>query len=142
MATHRPRHPALAYRVIELLALLGLCSAYLQGALTKLLDPPSAIAEMTHFGLAPAPFFATAVPLFELAMSALILSGRFRWVGGIALGAFTAMATLLALRFWEMPAGQERTMAANGFFEHVGLTAAFVLVAVHDLRTRRTSSHR
>jgi uncharacterized membrane protein YphA (DoxX/SURF4 family) len=122
--------------VAEFLALLALCSAYIQGPLTKALDFQGAVAEMNHFGLAPAPFFAVGVPIFELAMSALILSGRLRWLGAVALAIFTLMATFLALRFWEIPAGSEHSAAMNGFFEHVGLSGAFVFVALVDLRKR------
>ncbi len=121
---------------VEFLALLALCSAYIQGALVKIFDFPGALAEMEHFGLMPAPFFAVAVIVFELSMSALILSGFFRWAGGLALAIFTVMATFLALRFWELPPGMESSMAMNGFFEHLGLAGAFVLVAWHDLARR------
>jgi uncharacterized membrane protein YphA (DoxX/SURF4 family) len=44
------------------------------------------------------------------------------------------LATFLALRFWELPMGQERFMAANSFFEHLGLAGGFLLVAWLDLR--------
>jgi uncharacterized membrane protein YphA (DoxX/SURF4 family) len=120
----------------EFLALLALCSAYIQGPLTKAFDFQGAIAEMNHFGLAPAPLFAVGVPVFELAMSALILSGRLRWLGALALAIFTLMATYLALRFWEIPAGPEHSAAMNGFFEHIGLSGAFVFIALADLRKR------
>ena len=46
------------------------------------------------------------------------------------------MATLVALRFWELAAGHERLMAANAFFEHLGLVGGFLLVAWHDLKRR------
>ncbi|WSH69345.1 DoxX family protein (plasmid) [Rhizobium ruizarguesonis] len=120
----------------DVLALLALCSAYIQGPLTKVFDFQGAVAEMNHFGLAPAPLFAVGVPIFELAMSALILSGRLRWLGALALAIFTLMATCLALRFWEIPAGPEHSAAMNGFFEHIGLSGAFVFVALVDLRKR------
>jgi hypothetical protein len=44
------------------------------------------------------------------------------------------MATLIVLPFWELPAGHERFMAANAFFEHLGLVGGFLLVAWHDLK--------
>ncbi len=115
------------------LALLALCAAYIQGPLTKLFDFQGAMAEMEHFGLHPAPFFAVAVILFELTASAMILSGFLRWVGALSLAVFTLLATFIALRFWEMPSGMERMMATNAFFEHLGLAGAFVLVAALDL---------
>ena len=123
---------------VHWIALLGLCAAYLQGALTKAFDFPAAIAEMQHFGLAPAGPFAVLVIVFELCASALILSGFYRWLGALALAGFTLAATFLALRFWEMaPPG--RTMAANAFFEHLGLAGGFLLLAWSDLASRRDS---
>jgi len=87
---------------VRWVCLLLLCSAYLQGGFNKLTDFNSAIAEMQHFGVAPA-------------------------------AVFTVMATLMANRFWEM-SGPERFSAANGFFEHLGLAGAFLLVAWLDLQ--------
>jgi len=116
--------------------LLLLCAAYLQGGLQKALDFPSAITEMNHFGLSPAVPLAIAVIVLELGAAALILSGRLRWVGALALALFTLMATFVALRFWEMPPGPARFGATNSFFEHLGLVGGFLLVAWHDLRER------
>ncbi|MGO4171870.1 DoxX family protein [Bosea sp. TAF32] len=123
--------------VLRWIALLLLCAAYIQGPVTKILDFQGAIAEMDHFGLSPAPLFAVGVVVFELAMSALILVGRWRWLAALALAGFTLAASFLALRFWEMPAGQGRMMAMNGFFEHLGLIGGFILVALDDLSRRR-----
>jgi uncharacterized membrane protein YphA (DoxX/SURF4 family) len=117
------------------IALLLLCAAYLQGGFNKAVDFDAAIAEMNHFGLAPAAPLAVAVIVLELGASALILTGFFRWLGALALGGFTLFATFVALRFWEMPQ-PERFMAANSFFEHLGLVGGFLLVAWHDLRER------
>ncbi|WP_416068466.1 DoxX family protein [Rhizobium sp. ZK1] len=127
---------------MQFIALLALCSAYIQGPLTKLFDFNGALAEMDQFGLRPTMVFAVAVVIFELAMSAAILSGFFRWAAALALGGFTLLATSLALRFWELPPGMERTMAMNGFFEHLGLAGAFLLVAWHDLRSKMRLSNR
>lgn len=118
------------------LALLLLCGAYLQGGLVKLLDFPGAVAEMAHFGLAPPVLFAALVIVLELGASALILSGRLRWLGALMLAAFTLAATFMANRYWEAQ-GHERFMLMNAFFEHVGLAGGFLLVAWHD----RWASH-
>lgn len=120
---------------IRWIALLGLCAAYLQGGFNKATDFPSAIAEMKHFGLSPERPFALAVLALELVASVMILTGIGRWLGALALAAFTLMATFVALRFWEM-APPARFMAANSFFEHLGLVGGFLLVAWHDLRER------
>ncbi|WP_343583535.1 DoxX family protein [Herbaspirillum sp.] len=128
--------PLFGSRALQWLAYLGLCAAYLQGGLVKLTDFAGAIGEMNHFGLAPAPVFAVLVIVLELGASALILCGRLRWLGALALAGFTLLATFIALRFWMLPAGQERFMAANSFFEHLGLAGGFLLVAWLDLQGR------
>ena len=114
-------------------ALLALCAAYIQGPFFKIADFNGAIAEMEHFGLQPAPFFALAVIAIELIASAMVVSGFLRWAAALALSGFTLLATLVALRFWEIAPGTERMMATNAFFEHLGLAGAFVLVAAVDL---------
>jgi len=116
-------------------ALVLLCAAYLQGGLVKALDFPGAVAEMTHFGLAPAAPFAAAVIALELAGSALVIAGRgpARVLAALALGLFTLAATVLANRFWDLQ-GAARAMAMNGFFEHLGLAGAFALVALDERR--------
>lgn len=118
---------------IRWVCLLLLCAAYLQGGINKLTDFNSAIGEMQHFGLSPAAPLAALVIALELGASVAILSGYYRWLGSGFLGVFTLMATCVANRFWEM-GGQERFMAANSFFEHLGLTGAFLLVAWLDLQ--------
>jgi len=117
------------------LALLALCAAYLQGGLVKAMDFAGAIGEMQHFGLAPAAPLAAAVIVLELGASLMILCGVYRWLGALALAAFTLLATLLANRFWAAPPA-EQFMMANAFFEHIGLVGGFVLVAWEDLSRR------
>jgi uncharacterized membrane protein YphA (DoxX/SURF4 family) len=118
---------------VRWLALLFLCAAYLQGGINKATDFAGAVAEMNHFGLAPAAPLATVTIVFELGASLMILTGFYRWLGALGLAAFTLMATFVANRFWEM-AMPERFMAANSFFEHWGLIGGFLLVAWHDLK--------
>lgn len=118
---------------VRTIALLALCAAYIQGPLTKISDFNGAMAEMDHFGLHPAAVFAVVVILFELTASAMVMSGVLRWAGALALAGFTLIATLIALRFWEMAPGMDRMMATNAFFEHLGLAGAFVFVAAFDL---------
>ncbi|MFD3240152.1 DoxX family protein [Rahnella perminowiae] len=125
--------PVIPFAVIRWLALLALCAAYLQGGIVKLFDFPGAIAEMQHFGLSPAAPMAAAVIVLELAASALILTGRFRRAGALALALFTFSANFMANAFWQV-SGQERAMMMNGFFEHIGLAGAFIYVAWDDLK--------
>ena len=129
--------PILGGSAARFIAYLGLCAAYIQGGLVKLADFPGAIGEMNHFGLSPAPLFAALVIALELGASIMILAGWRRWLGALGLAGFTLLATFVALRFWEMPAGQERFAAANSFFEHLGLAGGFLLAAWLDLRETR-----
>jgi uncharacterized membrane protein YphA (DoxX/SURF4 family) len=115
------------------LALLLLCSAYLQGGIDKVLDFPGALAELRHFGMAPATPLALATIALEIGASLMVLTGFHRWLGALGLAGFTLFATFLANRFWEA-SGPTRFALENGFFEHLGLVGAFVLVAWHDLQ--------
>lgn len=124
-----------AMRVLHWLFLLLLCSAYLQGGIDKAIDFPSALAEMQHFGLKPALPLAILTIIGEIGASLLILSGRFRWLGALFLAGFTLFATFIANRFWELD-GAARFGAENGFFEHLGLIGAFLLVALADWQAR------
>src|SRR6266700_3118992 len=79
----------LTSRVIRTVALLGLCAAYLQGGLQKLIDFSGAVAEAQHFGLPLAPVAAAATIVTELGGSLLILSGYYRWISALWLAGFT-----------------------------------------------------
>ena len=123
-----------ARRALTLLGLIGLCAAYLQGGLNKLFDYPGAVAEAVHFNL-PLPAATAAVTIaVELLASAMVITGRRRRLGALALMLFTLAATAVANRYWELPPGMERFMAANSFYEHLGLAGAFLLVALWDRR--------
>ena len=128
-----------ATRPVHFIALLGLCAAYIQGGLAKLLDFSAAVAETQSFGL---PFAEPATGLTiitELVGSALILTGTYRWLGALWLAGFTLFATFTANRFWELLPPQ-RFMVENSFFEHLGLIGGFLLVAWLDLRKRQGPS--
>ena len=132
-------YPVAAVPAIRFIALLGLCAAYLQGGLVKLVDFGGAVAEAQHFGLPFAPAIAGATIVIELVGSALILSGVYRWLGALGLAGFTLIATFVANRFWEIPQ-PDRFMVENAFFEHLGLVGGFLLVAWYDLRERYSQS--
>ncbi|HEU5259574.1 MAG TPA: DoxX family protein [Vicinamibacterales bacterium] len=125
--------PLFASRPVHFIALLGLCAAYIQGGLQKLVDFHAAVAETQAFGLPFAAVATVATIVTELAGSVLILTGRYRWLGALWLAVFTLFATFLANRFWEMQPPQ-RFMVENSFFEHLGLIGGFLLIAWLDLR--------
>lgn len=111
------------------LARLGLASAYLLGGIVKLSDFSAAIAEQEHFGFHPGWAWAAAAIAVELIGSLFVITGRVVWLGAGALGVLTAIAAFAASPFWTMQ-GQARFMATNTFFEHIGLIAGFVMVAL------------
>ena len=111
------------------LARAALASAYLIGGVSKLLDFPAAVAEQEHFGLHPAWLCAALTIAVEIGGSLLVVTGRLVWLGAGGLGVLTAIAMLVANNFWSMT-GQDRFMALNTFFEHLGLIAGFVLVSI------------
>ena len=108
---------------------IALVSAFLIGGVQKLIDFPGAVAEQAHFGLQPAWLWAAAAIVVELGGSALVIVGRWVWLGAGSLGVLTAVAMLVANDFWAKT-GHDRFLATNAFFEHLGLIAGFVLVAL------------
>lgn len=137
MTTPRLITGILNWRGTSFLARLALVGAYLLGGIVKLSDWPAAVAEQAHFGMQPAALWAALTIAIELIGPALILTGRFVWFGAGMLGVFTLFAAITANAFWTMPVGQDRFMATNAFFEHIGLIGGFVLAAILADRSRR-----
>ncbi len=136
MAAARPHGDAprwvdviLDWRGTWLSARIALTSAYLVGGFAKLHDFQAAVAEQQHFGLNPGWLWAVLAIAIELGGSALVISGRWVWLGAGALGVLTAIATLKANAFWTMQ-GHEHFVAFNAFFEHIGLIAGLMLAAI------------
>jgi uncharacterized membrane protein YphA (DoxX/SURF4 family) len=121
------------------IARIALTSAYLIGGVQKLVDFPGAVAEQARFSLHPAWLWAVAAITVELAGSALVIVGRWVWLGAGGLGVLTAVAMLTANNFWAMT-GHDHFTALNAFYEHLGLIAGFVLIAVMSVRTPHSHS--
>jgi uncharacterized membrane protein YphA (DoxX/SURF4 family) len=115
---------------------IALVSAFLIGGIQKLLDFPGAVAEQAHFGLQPAWLWAAAAVLIELGGSALVVVGRWVWLGAGGLGVLTAVAMLRANDFWTRT-GHDRFLTVNAFFEHLGLIAGLVLASILSWRSQR-----
>jgi uncharacterized membrane protein YphA (DoxX/SURF4 family) len=110
----------------------ALVSAFLIGGIRS--SPISrGRAEQAHFGLQPAWHWAAAAIVVELGGSALLIFGRWVWLGAGGLGVLTAVAMLTANDFWAKT-GDDRFMAINAFFEHLGLIAGLVLISLLSLR--------
>ncbi len=120
----------LDWRPTWFIARLALSSAYLLGGIVKLTDWQGAVAEQAHFGMSPPALWAALTIGLELVGPLLILTGRLVWLGAGMLGVFTLLAAVTANAFWTMPMGQERFMATNAFFEHIGLIGGFIAIAM------------
>jgi uncharacterized membrane protein YphA (DoxX/SURF4 family) len=118
----------------------ALVSAFMIGGIQKLVDFPAAVAEQAHFGLQPAWLWAAAAIVVELGGSALVILGRFVWLGAGGLGVLTAVAVFTANSFWTME-GRDCFMALNAFFEHLGLIAGLVLVSVPSMHAQGEKLH-
>jgi uncharacterized membrane protein YphA (DoxX/SURF4 family) len=140
LGTPRFVNAILSHPATWFVARLALVGAYLLGGIVKLSDWPGAVAEQAHFGMTPPALWAAITIAIELIGPVLILAGRLVWLGAGMLGVFTLLAAIIANAFWTMPAGPERFMATNAFFEHIGLIGGFVLVAMIAGRTRRDTA--
>ncbi|TCS11916.1 DoxX family protein [Caulobacter sp. BK020] len=137
-STQPPRFvtAVLDWRPTAHVARLALVSAYLLGAAVKVGDFPGAVAEQAHFGMKPPALWALLTIAVEIVGPLLILTRRWLWLGAGMLGVFTLLAAITANAFWTLPAGHDRFMATNAFFEHIGLIGGFVLVARLDRQER------
>lgn len=133
MNTHNPQFSTSALWAAKSL----LAIAFVYSGVSKLLNFDAAIGEANHFGLSPAPFFAAAVLVTQLAGTALMLLSRGMWsaLGALALAAFTVVATVIGHPFWRM-SGMDQFHNRNAFLEHLGLVGGLLLVAALSLDRR------
>lgn len=66
----------------------------------------------------------------QLIGSALVISGRYVWLGAGALGVFTFLTILLVHNFWAMPEGPQQVNSFHTATEHVSVIGALILVAI------------
>ncbi|MDB5459595.1 MAG: DoxX family protein [Caulobacteraceae bacterium] len=107
---------------------LALTSLFLMAAAVEISDFRGAAAGQEHFGLRPGWLWVIVTIVVQLTGSAIILSGRYVWLGAGMLGVFTAATEIIAHRFWEL-SGAALFAHRNEFFEHLGLIAGLVMVA-------------
>ena len=136
-----PAHPTILEPVDRLIGLIlrapataaaariVLCLPFWWSGLSKLLDFSGGTAEMAALGLEPAWLFNALTILVQLGGSLLVILNRWTWLGAGALGVFTALATVMAHRFWTLD-GVARARELNTFLEHLAIIAGFVLVAI------------
>jgi transmembrane protein len=127
---HFLRRPATA-----LAARVTLTLPFWLSGLSKLIDFPGGVAEMAHFELEPAVLFNVATIITQIGASALIISGRYVWLGAGVLGVFTALTVPLVHHFWSMADEPFRTIAFHTATEHVGMIGGLIGIAVLSART-------
>jgi uncharacterized membrane protein YphA (DoxX/SURF4 family) len=106
-----------------------LCSAYVWSGVTKLIAFNATVKHFeTRFHL-PVPHAAVAFTIVvQLVGSAMFITGWKAAAAAVALACFTMAATVIVYPFWKM-SGVERARNIETFPEHVGLTAAFLILA-------------
>lgn len=119
----------LTNRIFAFAVRLALTSPFWLSGGLKLLDWDAALAEMNHFGLAPAAPLAILVILLQLGCALAIIVDRIVWLAAGVLGVFTAIATLLAHAYWTYPE-PERFAQFNIFFEHLSIIGGLALAAI------------
>jgi uncharacterized membrane protein YphA (DoxX/SURF4 family) len=124
------------------IARVGLTSLFLLAAAIEILNFPAAAATQEQFGLRPGWVWAIVTISIQLTGSFIIISGRHVWLGAGILAVFTGATEFVAHRFWEL-SGVAEFQARNEFFEHLGLVAGFIMVALlAEERNRRATTDR
>jgi transmembrane protein len=118
-------HPALTIAALVVLTL-----PYWLSGLSKLRDLPTALDEARHLNLRPAGLIVAVTISVQLGMPLLIIIGVQVWLAAGVLGGFTAVATLLAHRFWADADPAVRFQDRITFREHVGLIGGLMLAAI------------
>jgi uncharacterized membrane protein YphA (DoxX/SURF4 family) len=115
--------------VTGLLLRFLLCSAYVWSGVTKLIAFNATARHFaTRFRLA-APHAAVALTIVvQLVGSAMFITGWMAAAAAVALALFTMAATVIVYPFWTMT-GVERARNIETFLEHLGLAAAFLILA-------------
>jgi uncharacterized membrane protein YphA (DoxX/SURF4 family) len=115
--------------VTGLLLRFLLCSAYVWSGVTKLVAFNATARHFaTRFQL-PAPRSAVALTIaVQLVGSAMFVTGWMAPAAAVALALFTMAATVVVYPFWKL-SGVERARNIETFLEHVGLAAAFLILA-------------
>lgn len=115
---------------VRLIGRVLLTMPFWWSGVSKLFDFNAAIGEATHFGLQPAPLFAVAVILVQLAGSALVIAGRWTWAAVGALIAFTLAANVVGHAFWTIEDPMARFHDMNAFLANIGLVGGLLLAVV------------
>lgn len=118
-------NPALTIGALVLLTL-----PYWLSGLSKLRNLSGAMQEAQDLHLHPAALVVAVTIAVQLGMPVLIIAQVKVWLAAGVLGGFTAVATLLAHRFWADTDPITRFQDRIAFREHVGLIGGLMLAAI------------
>ena len=122
------------------IARLLLTALFLVAAAIEITDFPAAAAAQEQVGLHPGWAWAILTIAVQVLGSIIIISGRHVWLGAGMLGVFTGATEFVAHRFWQL-SGAAEFQERNEFFEHLGLVAGFIMVALlAEERNRRVGA--
>lgn len=122
-------------RTFGIFARVVLTFVFWSSGLAKFFDFHGAMAEMERFGVLPAAPMAIAVIIVQLGGAALVISGRYVWLGAGALGIFTLLTIPIAHAFWTM-SGEMAFLEMMFVFEHVTVIGGLMIVAIIGDRAR------
>lgn len=118
----------LSNRFLNLIARVLVTYLFWSSGIEKLLSFHDAAVELGHIGLPAPQLLAAALVLTQLAGSALVIWGRYAWLGAGWLAGFTLITIPIAHHFWDMPPPQ-RLMEMYLVREHLSLCAGLFLTA-------------
>jgi transmembrane protein len=116
-------------RIVSRLARVVLTFMFWSSGIAKLVDFQSGLNDMTHFHLAPPAAYDIATIVVQLVGSALVIWGRWAWLGAGALSVFTLLTIPIAHHFWDM-SGPQRMGEMYTAVEHVSICGGLLLAAI------------
>lgn len=88
------------------------------------------VETFASLGFAQPAVIVIATAATQLIGSALVISGRYVWLGAGALGVFTFLTILLVHNFWAMPEGPQKVNSFHTATEHLSMIGALILVSI------------
>ena len=85
---------------------------------------------MRSLGFSQHELVVIATAATQLIGSALVIWGRYVWLGAGMLGVFTFLTILLIHNFWAMPEGPQKVNSFHTFTEHLSVIGALILVSI------------
>lgn len=120
----------LGARAVHLIGRIVLTFMFWGSGLSILADFSGFAREAEALGFSNGEAVAAATALTQLTGSALIIWGRYVWLGAGALGVFTFLTIPLVHHFWAMPDGPQKITSFHTATEHISMIGALILVSV------------